>query len=479
MLSTYNNQWLSADPPLPPMPASARKVELWWLCGLILSFAHERPILVLTSMDRINPRLFDVMVVIGILFVLPKLRRAVRLPREFYYWALIVTIFVFCALIYAIALLPFQYGAYSLFFAAKYLEGLIVIYMALKIPLSQEQKVKVIWTIAIGGVYVATFSIYQYFTTTVGGTIEIAPGKFVRYFSKILTGPLSYSYFHLAQFSSLCAIVTLSLVETVRGTAKRWGVVVLAGFVSWPLFFSGSRTGLALLAFSTAFGFLLLRGAKSYFLGLLLVIGVVLIVAPISTNMEMLNESATFSRLSGSEGSHNSIENRLTSVFRLNLDNYKWSTLMPLIGGGFYVAPTIEGSYERYRVGYGFHNTYLFAFEQGGILAAIVFLYFLYAIIRKLNRVRKVGAAADRAFAIAALSYMLASLPIYLAGQIFWMGFESGHFNAFLLIVLLIASRPTVVTAGASARQMHDSAYRPVVSVAASATTTLRPIRNI
>lgn len=479
MLSTYNNQWLSVNPPSPPRPASARKVEFWWLYGLILSFAHEWPILVLTSMDRINPRLFDVMVVIGILFVLPKLRRAVRLPREFYYWALIVTIFVFCAIIYAFFLLPFEYGQYSLFFAVKYVEGLLAIYIVLKIPLSIKQKRMIIWAIAIGGVYVATFSIYQYFTTSAGGTIEIAPGKFVRYFSKILTGPLSYNYFHLAQFSSLCTIVTLSLVETVRGTVKRWGVVALAGFVSWPLFFSGSRTGLALLAFSTAFGFLLLRGAKSHFLGLLLAIGVVLIVAPISTNMEMLNESATFSRLSGSEGSHNSIENRLTSVFRLNLDNYRWSTLMPFIGGGFYVVPTIEGSYERYRVGYGFHNTYLFAFEQGGILAAIAFLYFLYAIIRKLNHVRKVSAAADRAFSIAALSYMLASLPIYLAGQVFWIGFGSGHFNTFLLIVLLIASRPTVVTAGASARQMRDPAYQPVESIAASATTMLRPIRNI
>jgi O-antigen ligase len=135
---------------------------------------------------------------------------------------------------------------------------------------------------------------------------------------------------------------------------------------------------------------------------------------------------------------------------------------MPLIGGGFYVVPIIDGPSERYRVGYGFHNTYIFGFEQGGIFAAVTFLYFLYAIIRKLYRVRNVGTAADRAFSIAALSYMLASLPVYLAGQIFWMGFETGHFNAFLLIVLLIALRPVVMTAGKSAMQIPRPAYLPV-----------------
>ena len=440
----------------------ARKREFLWLIGLILSFAHERPILVLTSMDRVNPRLFDVMVLIGILFVLPRLRRSVRLPREYYYWAWIVTIFVFCAVIYAAALLPFEYGRFSLFFAAKYIEGLLAIYITLKIPLSQEQKKKVMWAIAIGGVYVATSCIYQYFTTRAGGMVEIAPGKFVHYFQHILTGPLSYSYFHLAQFSSLSAIITLSLVETVRGAAKRFGIVVLAGFVSWPLLFSGSRTGLALLVLSMGIGFLLLRRARLLFVGLLLAIGLIFSVAPNITNLEALNESTTFSRLSASEHSRNSIEKRLASAFWFDIGNYKWSTLMPLIGGGFYVAPTTNGSAEKYRIGFGVHNTYLFAFEQGGIFALMAFLYFLYAIIRNLNRVRRKGSAVDRALAIATLSYMLASLPAYLAGQVFWMGFGSGHFNALLLIVLLIALRPSAIKSALSTEPMPSPVHQPV-----------------
>jgi hypothetical protein len=89
------------------------------------------------------------------------------------------------------------------------------------------------------------------------------------------------------------------------------------------------------------------------------------------------------------------------------------------------------------------------------------------------------GTAADRAYAIAALSYMLASLPVYLAGQIFWMGFETGHFNAFLLIVLLIALRPAVMTAGKSTITMRSPAYQPVERVVAGGVTISRPLRNI
>jgi hypothetical protein len=362
-------------------------------------------------MDRINPRLFDVMVVIGILFVLPALRRSVRLPREFYYWAWIVTIFVFCALIYAAFLIPFEYGMYSLFFAGKYIEGLLAIYIALKIPLSQEQKKKVMQAIAIGGIYVAAYCIHQYFTASSSGEIEIAPGKFVKYYGLILTGPLSYNYLQIAQFSSLSAIVTLSLIETARGVARRGGVVALASFIAWPLFFSGSRAGLGLLIISMAVGFLLLRGVKSHFLVLVLALGVFLIFIPSPFNLETLNEPRTFSRLADAGGEHNSIVNRLTLALRFDPDDYSWATVLPLIGGGFYVAPKLHGTTEVYRIGYGVHNSYLFPLEQGGLFALLAFLLFLAVIIRKLNWMKNSRVLSDRALAIAVLSYMLASLP--------------------------------------------------------------------
>lgn len=434
------------SPPPKLRPVAARKYEHWWLCGLILSFAYERPIFVLSSMDRINPRLFDVMVIIGVLFVLPRLRRKVRPPQEFYIWALIVAIYVVCALVYVVVLLPPEYGEYSLFFAGEYLEGLLAIYMALKIPLSLEQKASVMWAITFGGIYVATYSIYQYFTTSAGGEIEIAPGKFVHYFRPILTGPLSYNYFQIAQFSSLCAIVTLCLMQLVRRPASKWGVLLLSLFVGWPLLFSGSRTGLGLLVISMIIGFLFVRGAKWRTLVVVLALGVVMTVTDTPIDVSGLQESETFSRLSESERTGNSIESRLSLMFRFDVNRYKWGYLMPLIGSGFYVAPAQEGSLYRYRVGYGIHNTFLFPLEQGGLSAAILFIVFLIATMRKLNGVRRHGLESDRALAIAALSYMLASLPAYLGGQIFWVGFGTGHFNALLVIVLLLAVRPVKVT---------------------------------
>lgn len=437
-------------------PMQAKKRELLWLIGLILSFAHERPILVLTSMDRINPRLFDVMVVIGVLLVLPRLRRAVQLPQEFYYWAFIVTVFVFCAVIYAAFLLPFQYGAYSLFFAAKYLQCLLAIYLALKIPLSQEQKVKVMWSIAIAGTYVAMYCIFQFFTTSPGSQVEVAPGKFIRYFGHVLTGPLSYSYLHLAVFSPLCAIVTLSLIETVRGAMRRWSILALAAFISWPMFFSGSRTGLGVLVFSVVIGLLLLRSVKSSLIVLVLVIGVVLTVVQNPLNLDAVNESNTFSRFSQSEGSHNSIANRLSKIFTFEFGKYKWGMLMPLIGGGFYTVPVGDEYSERYRVGYGIHNSYLFPLEQGGLFAFFAYLIFLIVVIKKLNWLRRTKKGVDRALAVAALSYMLALLPAFLAGPLIWIG-GTGNFNALFIIFLLVAIRSTKMPSNGQAALVHLS----------------------
>lgn len=414
-----------------------------WLIGLMLSFAHERPILILSSMDRINPRLFDIMVIIGIALVWPLLPKRTRLPREFYIWSSIVFIFLLCAIIYFMFLLPDKYGKYSIFFAAKYVQGLIAIYIALKIPLTARQKLIVQWSIIAGGVYVGIYCIFQYLNTGAESVTEIAPGKFVRYYQQVLTGPLSYSYFHLAQFSSLCAIVALAMVENVKGTASRWCVLALAAFISWPLFFSGSRTGLGLMIISMVIGIMLLRGTKSRFAFALLFVGIFFHINASFLDFDVLRQSTTFERLVGSEGGENSVANRLQLAFKFDMDQYKWSSIMLLVGGGFYVAPVMYNAGELYRVDYGIHNTFLFPLEQGGALAAVAFLYFLYAVLTKLYRVANRHKGVDRALAVAVLSYLLASLPAYMAGQIFWMGFGSGHFNTCIVLVILLALRET------------------------------------
>lgn len=440
----------------------------YWLVGLILSFAHERPLMVLTSMDRLNPRAFDVMVVVGILFVLPSLPRSEKLPQQFFLWAGIVSIYALCSLLYATFLLPDQYAEFSLFFAAKYIEGLIAIYIALRIPVSERRWHLTLWAIACGGVYVATFCIFEYLGGEKGAVIEIAPGKFVQYHEQVLTGPLGYSYFHIAQFSSLSAIVALSLVEVYKGHAQRWAIIGLSAFIGWPLLFSGSRTGFGLLVISMLLGLLLIRGVGTRIFGAAVAVGFVATLLGMSANLDFLENSTTFARFAESEGTHNSANNRVLLALDFNLDDYKWGSIMPLVGAGFYVAPRLEGNSENYRVGYGVHNTYLFPFEQGGTAVAVLFVMFLSSSIRGLSMMTKQAFGARRALAVALLAYLLASLPAYLAGQIFWMGFETAHFNVCIVLVLLIALKAP-----------SDTPERKAVRYRAADARTQRPSRAI
>lgn len=413
--------------------------SFYWLIGLLLSFAHERPLVVLTSMDRLNPRAFDVMVVIGILFVLPVVPRREKLPHQFSLWAGIVWGYVLCAVLYSAFLLPDEYAYFSLFFAAKYIEGLIAIYIALKIPLSEQRRRLILWALVCGGIYVAVYCIFEYLGGQKGAVVEIAPGKFVQYSEQVLTGPLGYSYFHIAQLSSLCAVLALSLIEVYKRNVQRWAVIATSAFIGGPLLFSGSRTGFGLLVISMLLAIPLLRGVRTAVFGATVAVGFVATLLAMPGNLDFLEDSTTFARISESEGTHNGASNRLLLGLDFNLDDYKWGAIMPLMGGGFYVVPRLEGATDNYRVGYGVHNTYLFPFEQGGLAVAVLFLMFLSSSIRGLGRVAKHAVGARRALAVALLAYLLASLPAYFAGQIFWMGFETVHFNACIVLMVLIA----------------------------------------
>jgi O-antigen ligase len=61
------------------------------------------------------------------------------------------------------------------------------------------------------------------------------------------------------------------------------------------------------------------------------------------------------------------------------IELYRWQGWrIPFIGARFYVAPhTYPDGTRHYRCDYGVHNGHLFAFEQGGLAAFILFIAFL------------------------------------------------------------------------------------------------------
>lgn len=421
-------------------PLMARKWEFLWLCGLILSFAYELPIWYPTSYDRVNPRLFDLMFFVGVLTVLPNLRRGVRLPSLFRIWAAIVVVFCFCALVWTVSILPWEYGQFSMFFAAKYIEGLIVIYIAVKIPLDERQKRIIHRLVVCGGVFVALYSIPQYGNATIEW--KISGGKIVPSFGGAIFGPLSRSYFHVGLFSVLSFAMTLCLVPAIRNIWRSWFCLGLAFFVAWPALACGSRAAFAgvviVLLVSVFLRPILIRKC------LALVILAACFIHVADVNIEAIYKedmSLGLKRFETYSDSPNSILDRL--MIQYSIDQYMLDGLpVPFVGAGFGVAPVDDGMGSlHYRVGYGIHNSYLFAFEQGGIMAFVLFLVFLYCAVRCLNRTLKSRMAIDRQFALGLSAYMAFLLANAFAGQAFWRGFDTANFNTYVVLLLMMVTR--------------------------------------
>jgi len=157
------------------------------------------------------------------------------------------------------------------------------------------------------------------------------------------------------------------------------------------------------------------------------------------------------------------------SVFR----RYRWqSWRLPFFGGGFYAVPYFKNGELYYQRGFGFHNAYFFAFEQGGILAFLLFMAFLIVAFRDLVRMVKHGMPEDRAFALGMLVFMIAFLPILWGGQVFWRGFGTENCNAYivLLLVLAVTSSNPVATPRQRA-QRRTPPFQPPASRALPSTT--------
>ncbi|MBN1515453.1 hypothetical protein JXA32_02680 [Candidatus Sumerlaeota bacterium] len=418
----------------------ARRLEFYWLCGLILSFAYELPLWQPTPYDRVNPRLFDVMFLIGVVGVLPHLRHGIRVSWLFRIWASIVGVFCFCATVWTIAILPWEYGQFSLFFAAKYIEGLIVIYIGTQIPLDARQKKIIHQLIVCGGVFVALYAIPQYGSKPTEWAIS--GGKTVKSFEGAIFGPLSRTYFHIGLFSVLSFAMTLTLVPSIRSVPRSWLCLGLAFFVAWPALACGSRAAIA----GTAIVLLVSVWLKPMLMRKSLVFAIMaacfVYLAGFNVRSFDANQASLgFKRFEIYRNTENSIMNRIR--FDYSIDRYMFDGLpVPFIGAGFYVAPISEGLNSlRYRVGYGIHNSYFFAFEQGGTAAFVLFLLFLACGIHRLNKMRKSRMSVDVQFALGLYAYMVFVLINGFAGQGFWRGFGTGNFNTYVILLLIIATQ--------------------------------------
>ena len=196
----------------------ATQWQFYWLCFTVLSFCYELPLVYLSSYDRVNPRLFDVAAVIGFFVVLPTVRLPARLPAVFRTWMYLVLWFTFCACLWSGLWFPWEDGGkFSLFFAGKYLEGLLVIFLAACIPLDARQKHILQYCVLAGGIVVALYAIPEYL---VGGFERRLTEEKIQYRREgVVLSCLGVNYFHVAEFCPLACALGLTLVGLAKNPA--------------------------------------------------------------------------------------------------------------------------------------------------------------------------------------------------------------------------------------------------------------------
>jgi hypothetical protein len=449
--------------------ARATSGQFLWICALILSFSYERSLVVLTAMDRLNPRLFDIVFFLGLVFVLPNLTSKRSTPAPFKAWIKIVAVFCTCAVLWA-PFFPWYYAKYTIFFALKYVKGAIAMYIALQIPITQHQKKMLQYMVVAGGIVVALYAVPEYLRGgTSRGSLEFAGGEKELVFTPgSLFSCLGYNYFHVAMFSAVSSVMTLALVKTAKTFVSFYTWFFLAMFVAWPAMFCGSRAGIVAVVLSWSF-FAFIAKAKVKG-GIFVVVVTVLLITALTAREKFSlsyweEKSVGLKRLISLE--ENKDEGLGSATQRLHVitpefwKHYRWQGIrLPVIGGGFYVVPhTDDSGARRYRVGYGVHNSYLFAFEQGGIAALVLFIIFLIASRRGLKDVMKFGNEADSTFAGGMLAFFYALLLVMIPGQVFWHGFEKVNFNSYLVLLFVLAMATSGSPDEYPVDEFYDSDY--------------------
>lgn len=398
-----------------------------WAIGTLASFAYQKPIMMLTSMDRLNPRLYDLFFIWGLFLFWDVLSKPID-NAVLKIWRKMIILMTVCCAVYAVLIPPATY-AFSLYYLFKYIEGFLVIKMLFNCRefLTADLIEKVL---IAGGVFVTLYCIPQALHAEVV-EVEIAPGRYMALPPGMFIGPFM-SYFALSQYSVIAAIVALS--RYVRTEGHKLLNLGLTLFVAYPAFSCGSRTGLFLLLFSCVF-FLIISNHKKEVLLLtaVLVAGIVFLsnrqgVDPLSYLTENNN---TFVRLMEQEDDETlSVRGRFSFFELFEFTNYDYWFLMPFVGSGFYVSPILG----HYRVGYGFHNNYVFAFEQLGLFGLFLFLSLLFSTFKTTYRLK-----TNNYFSIPICALVFAYLIVNFSGQSFWQGFGNGEMNTLIIYMMSIS----------------------------------------
>ena len=398
-----------------------KKWDSFFCLLFFISFFYELPLLQF-SFDRINPRLFDVVFLFGIIkywkYIFQK-----EESRILIIWRYLLITFSICS-IYWTLFVPFNISLFSLLAVCRYWQSYILIKIVVKIRPSLDFICKVSFC---GLCFIAVWCFFEYQNpVTKDGLYEVTPGQFVAVPKNAIFGPLSPNYFHIGQLVPLASILSLAYALKKQNIYLIIGALVL----SWPVLFVGSRTSLGLSLLSIFF-FFWFNKEKLRIIALVLFASLIIVFSGNYIYDSLLNNSLTFKRTVELEkGDRNTIEGRMEiseHFWGMNYDATQGEKI--LVGTGFNISPVNRG---HYRIGYGIHSLYWYPLEQGGIVAFIIFIIFIIRIFNVLK--------PKDIYSSAVFSYFIAMLIVGFGAHNFWREFGSGNINTYILTCFILFS---------------------------------------
>jgi hypothetical protein len=452
-----------------------RKIDMpfMWLCAIILAFCYELPLIQLTAYDRLNPRLFDVVSILGLPLLFSRNRAFQGKSDVRSLWFKIVAAYVFCGIIWAVIVPRADIAVFCLYYTARYIQCAVVIRCAQAVMIDDARKKTLARMMMIGGLFVALYTVPEYISGASGGhqvrIVQVTAEKTRKVDTGALFGPLSNTYFHIGVFSTLSLAIALAAASQIRVPYQRWFALAGAFFIGWPTVFCGSRAalvGAVVVVVGIAWTSKAFR--RELIVGSLLAASVFFLAKSRSGGGgdQLLSKSFSFSRLFELEQStrgntEDTLEHRLFIGFAWS--EYFYPELVPFIGAGFYVAPVVSdynaaGAFvgdhgETYRIGYGIHNMYLFPLEQGGLAVMVLFFFYLRAVARGLKRASDVREAGTKTLAIGVRAFFYAMLVMGIGGQVFWYFDSSGNLLTYLTLTFILA---TTVPGGTPFKRRSD-----------------------
>jgi len=427
-------------------------IEDVWFYLLILSFSYEKPLAYLTTMDRVNPRIYDIVTILGLVWFMNHRKPQVELGIVYTSYRKIVQWFAVCTIVGSLFYsFPSDISIFSYFYLFRYIQELFICLLVIYYINVKGVDFEMLFNVIIlGGIFVSIYCIQEYLNSEFQ-MVEIAPGKTIPKPAGFVWGPFTAGYFQIANYSPVIGFLTVCYAFSRKDNSK-WLYMVIAALILWPSFVSGSRMaiGLIVLLFSLA---ALKNKQFTKILLSLLIIGVIFYIWNSEQLLALIfdSESQTVQRMIRMEESDkyefNSVGGRIMHLFEWfkRIGEYVYDGIfLPFFGGGFYVAP-MKGVY---RIGYGWHNIFIFAIEQSGIIGLWLFWHFIK---RSYNELKKRLPLMDKEspqywFAFGAFYSFIAMLIIgILGGHSFWRGFSTGNLNTFRILLLIITTHAYLV----------------------------------